>query len=100
MSSMPIRPLTVAEIELALDPAWFPFESTESVPPLEGLVAQPRAVRALELGLGIRGNGYNIIAVGLSGTNLPHLLSTFAASRLAKQATPCDWVYVNNFDEP
>src|SRR5207248_941210 len=74
MSPNTPTPLSVAEIELPLDPAWFPFATTADVQPLAGLVAQPRAVRALEVGLGIPGTGYNIFAVGLSGTNLPRIL--------------------------
>ncbi len=100
MTSTTPRSLTVAEIELPLDPAWFPFTTTAELQPLDGLVAQPRAVRALELGLGVRGSGYNIFAIGLSGTNLPRLLRTFVEARIAGQPTPPDWVFVNNFDEP
>ncbi|MBI1915336.1 MAG: AAA family ATPase [Planctomycetes bacterium] len=94
------RPLSLTEIDFVLDPTWFDFETSADVPPLEGLVGQPRAVRALELGLGIRGTGYNIFAVGLSGTHLPRLLRDFVSEQVAGRPTPPDWVYVNNFDEP
>jgi predicted ATP-dependent protease len=93
------RTLTVAEIELAPDFA-SPFESTDEVPPLEGIVAQPRAVRALELGLGIRGGNSHVFVVGLSGTNLPSILREFILRHVAGRPTPPDWVYVHNFDEP
>src|SRR5262245_24741426 len=46
MSSTTPRPLTVAEIELNFDSAWFPYATTKEVEPLAGIVAQPRAVRA------------------------------------------------------
>jgi predicted ATP-dependent protease len=100
MPSAPVRSLTPAEIDLTLNPDWFPFETTADLPPLEGIVGQPRAVRALELGLGIRGGGYNIFVIGLSGTHLPRLLQEFVAKQVARQPSPPDWVYVNNFDEP
>lgn len=100
MSPTAVAPLTIAEIELPLDPAWFPFATTAEVEPLVGLAAQPRAVRALELGLGIGGSGYNVFVVGLSGAHLSRLLQTFVAERLTSRAVPRDWVFVNNFDEP
>ncbi len=100
MSTSSVHPLTAAEIDLTLDPAHFPFATTADVPPLEGIVGQPRAVRALELGLGIRGGGYNIFAVGLSGIDLPRILQKFVAEKVAGRPTPPDWVYVHNFDEP
>src|SRR5262245_13177633 len=100
MAATSPRPLSTSEIDLALDPAWFPFDSTARVAPLDGVVAQPRAVRALEMGLGIHGNGYNIFVIGLSGTHLPRMIRQFVATRVAGQATPPDWVFVNNFDEP
>jgi predicted ATP-dependent protease len=92
--------LQAAEIDLILEADGFSYETTAELPQLEGIVGQPRAVRALELGLGIRGGGYNVFAVGLSGTNLTRLLHHFVARQVAGQPTPCDWVYVNNFDAP
>ncbi|MCI0463945.1 MAG: AAA family ATPase [Gemmataceae bacterium] len=100
MQALSPRPLNGTDLELPLNPEWFPFQTTDEVPPLTELVGQPRAVRALEVGLGVRGGGYNIAAVGLSGTNLPRLLRDFIAVHVANQPTPSDWVYVNNFDEP
>ena len=38
----------------------FPFNTTEEVPPLEGIIGQERAKRALEFGLKIKSDGYNI----------------------------------------
>jgi predicted ATP-dependent protease len=86
-------------IELTLDPAWFPYTTTADVPPLEGIAGQPRAVRALEVGLGVHGGGYNIYAVGLSGASLLELMRCFILDHISQQPTPPDWVYVNNFDE-
>src|SRR5437762_2793566 len=100
MSPTAPRPLAVAEIDLPLDPAWFPFATTAEVEPLTGLAAQPRAARALELGLGISGGGYNVFVVGLSGAHLSRLLRSFVEERLTGRPAPRDWVFVNNFDEP
>ena len=93
-------PLSATDLEPVIDPAWFPFASTAEIDPLGGLVAQPRAIRALEVGLGVQGSGYNVFAIGLSGTHLPRLLRTFVEERVAGRPTPPDWIFVNNFDEP
>ncbi|EEG76096.1 hypothetical protein [Dethiobacter alkaliphilus] len=40
------------ELRYICDPSQFEFETTESVPPLEGIIGQERAVRAMEFGPG------------------------------------------------
>src|SRR5262245_9172682 len=100
MPSSAPRSLALADIDLSLDPAWFNFATTQDVPPLDGIVAQPRAVRSLELGLGIKGGGHNVFVVGLSGTNLTRMIRDFVAQRVTGQPMPLDWAFVNNFDEP
>jgi predicted ATPase with chaperone activity len=44
------------------------FNTTEEVPPLEGIIGQERAKRALEFGLKIKSKGYNIFVSGITGS--------------------------------
>ena len=37
------------------------FKTTEDIPPFEGIIGQERAARAIEFGLKIKNNGYNIL---------------------------------------
>ncbi len=95
-----IRSLAPEQVELALDPAWFPFTTTAEVQAISGIARQPRALRAVEIGLGVRARGYNLYACGLAGATLLKLLQQFIAEHSRDRPTPPDWVYVNNFDEP
>ena len=82
------------------DPAQFHFETTSELASLVGTIGQPRATTALDFGLGIRTQGYNVFAAGLPGTGK---LTTVVAhvNRVASgQASPPDWCYVHNFDDP
>src|SRR5579872_4338531 len=94
-----LRELTADEIGPALDPAGFGFQTTDELAPLDDIVGQPRAVRAMDLGLGIRQPGYHIFLSGLSGTGKMDMARRKLTAHAGQEAPPPDWVYVNNFDE-
>ena len=48
------RTLKPEECYFYCDPTQFEFETTETVPPLEGIIGQERAVRAMEFGLMVK----------------------------------------------
>ena len=50
------------------DPAVFDFESTKGLAPLREFIGQDRAIRAIEFGLSMDRDGYNIYVAGLTGT--------------------------------
>ena len=91
--------LTADEVTLAIDPTQFGFESTDELEPLDSIVGQPRAMRALDLGLGVRHRNYHIYVSGLAGTGRLDLISDAITERTADSAVPPDWIYVNNFEE-
>src|SRR5690606_34102130 len=96
-----IEQLTTEHVDLRVDPDAFGFADTSELQPLEeGLLAQPRAQRALDLGLSIRGAGYNIYFAGLNRFERKQQVRDAIAARAGTQATPPDWVYVNDFDRP
>lgn len=95
-----LRHLTAEEVDLRLEPDGLGFSSTEELEPLGEIVGQPRALRALDLGLGIRHASYNVYVAGLSGTGKKETIRRELARRGRDEPTPPDWIYVNNFDEP
>lgn len=95
-----IRELTAEDVDLQFDPQWLGFATTEELPPLDGMVGQPRALRALDLGLGIHDGGYNVYVSGTSGMGLQQELRRVLEKRASEQPKSDDWVYVNNFDHP
>lgn len=64
------------------------------------IIGQDRAISALELGLGIKADGYNIFIMGASGTGRRTVLTTLLADYKANPADLQDIAYVYNFAHP
>ncbi|WP_127016175.1 Lon protease family protein [Anoxybacter fermentans] len=77
-----------------------PFETTEELKPLEEIIGQERAVRAMEFGLKIQKEGYNIFMVGPAGTGKATYARRIAKQVAETEPVPDDWCYVYNFDYP
>lgn len=87
------------------DPSMFDFDCTKDLAPLREFVGQDRAIRAIEFGLSMEQDGYNIYVAGLTGTGktsavksqIHKLLEDRRASHLVP---PQDWFYLYNFTTP
>ncbi|MCU0840423.1 MAG: AAA family ATPase [Thiobacillaceae bacterium] len=77
-----------------------PFVSTEELADLVGMLGQERAAEALDFGLAIRSEGYNLFVMGPAGTGKRTLVMDLLRQAAARGAVPPDWVYVNNFAQP
>ncbi|MEM3046200.1 MAG: ATP-binding protein, partial [Candidatus Bathyarchaeia archaeon] len=75
-------------------------ETTEGLPPLEGILGQGRAVKSLEFGIGIAERGFNIYVAGMPGTGRTTAVRSFLEEAAKSRPVPSDWCYVNNFKEP
>jgi lon-related putative ATP-dependent protease len=83
------------------DPAELRFSSTLELEPLDAHLGQTRAVEALEFGLQIPHEGYNIFLLGSTGAGKQALLENLLDSEsAAPQGDISDWCYVNNFEAP
>lgn len=76
------------------------FETTSDLEDLDTVLGQPRAVEAMQFGVGIAARGYNIFAFGPAGTGKRDVITRYFQQRAEEASVPPDWVYVNNFDEP
>jgi lon-related putative ATP-dependent protease len=94
------EPLEAAQLRRVCDPASLPYKTTDEAEPLEEVIGQDRAVAAIEFGIGIRREGYNMFALGPGGTGKHTLVQNYLKEAARGQPTPSDWCYVNNFDEP
>lgn len=92
--------LTREELYRSADLGDLEFESTAELEPYEGVLGQLRAVDAVRFGLGIEAEGYNLFALGPSGTGKKSILMDFLNQRAADAPIPHDWLYVNNFEHP
>lgn len=63
----------------------------------KSIIGQERAVKALLFGLGIKDKGFNVYVSGQPGTGRTTAIERFLEEAAAKQPTPFDWCYVNNF---
>ncbi|HSF82243.1 MAG TPA: ATP-binding protein [Anaerolineales bacterium] len=82
------------------DPQSLKFENTDMLPDLEVVIGQPRAIRALDLGSEVTGQGYNTFVLGLPGSGRTTLSREYLDRKAAEMPPPEDWCYVNNFDNP
>jgi lon-related putative ATP-dependent protease len=94
------RTLKPEELHYICDSTQFEFETTESVPPLDGIIGQERAVRAMEFGLAIKRHGYNIFMTGMTGTGKISYAQTLINEVAGTENPPVDWCYVYNFESP
>lgn len=76
------------------------FETTEDIPPLEGILGQERASRAMDFGLKVEKPGYNIYVAGINGTGRSSYAKSIVQSLAKDKPVPLDWCYVYNFEDP
>jgi len=72
-------------------------ETTEGAVPLQEIIGQKRAVRALKFGLGIKERGFNIYVAGYPGTGRTTAVRGFLEETAKTKPVPADWCYVYNF---
>jgi predicted ATP-dependent protease len=82
------------------DPAAFSFESTDEFQHQEGSIGQERALAAIDFGLGMANNGYNLYLAGEPGTGRSSTICSILKRRAREGSPPSDWCYVHNFAEP
>ena len=92
--------LPVDKLRRICDPQMLGCETTEEVEPLETIIGQERAARALDFGLGIQDFGFNIYVAGPPGTGKTTAVRRFLEEVARGKAVPSDWCYVNNFRDP
>ncbi|VBB08557.1 endopeptidase la (lon) serine protease (s16) signature [Lucifera butyrica] len=90
--------LPVEKLRFVCDESKLSFETTASVPPLNVMIGQERAVKAVEFGLFTKIPGYNIFISGLVGTGKITYAKSAVHKVAQKQEVPNDWCYVNNFE--
>ncbi len=77
----------------------FDFETTADLPAETEMVGQDRAIEALDFGMNIDAEGYNVFALGPAGTGRRELVQHLLEEEAATEETPPDLCYVNNFDD-
>jgi lon-related putative ATP-dependent protease len=87
------------ELKWTCDTKTFEFENTQEVKPIEGIVGQERALKALRIGVELKSPGYNIFITGLSGTGKFSTIKMMLESITPDCSNLSDYAYVNNFKD-
>ncbi|XES78492.1 MAG: Lon protease family protein [Candidatus Bathyarchaeia archaeon] len=94
-----VNELSPSQLRRTCNPESLKCQSSEELIPLQEIIGQERAVRALKFGLGIQDKGFNIYVAGYPGTGRTTAVKNFLEETAKKQPIPSDYCYVNNFKD-
>lgn len=97
---MTIQPLSAEQLRYACDPTQFDFETTADLSPTDEIIGQPRGAQAIQFGIGIDSEGYNIYVLGPVGTGRTTTITRYLEAQARRRPIPADWVYVHDFAAP
>ena len=92
--------LNYKNLKISCDPNIFKFKTTEELDNIETGIGQERGIKALEFGLNVDINGYNLYLEGPAGVGKTMYTKHYLDKISKKQKTPCDWCYIYNFENP
>ncbi|OPY78802.1 MAG: Lon protease [Syntrophorhabdus sp. PtaU1.Bin058] len=92
--------LSPEELYKRCDPDIFSFRTTGEITEFMRTIGQEKALNALDFGLNIDSNGFNIFAIGESGTGKMTTVMTRLSTKASEEVAPPDWCYVYNFKDP
>jgi len=76
------------------------FETTADLEDLAEVPGQERALDAIRFGIGIRHEGFNLFALGPTGSGRETIVRQLLGTEARAHPVPPDWCYVNNFADP
>ena len=90
-------PLDISALYHRCDPALFTFKTTDELEAIEQPIGQTSALEAVDFGTTIQQDGYNLFAMGPSGSGKHSTVMALLETKAKSEAVPNDWCYVNNF---
>ncbi|MCI0505110.1 MAG: AAA family ATPase [Gammaproteobacteria bacterium] len=96
---MSINPLKANDLYHACNRDELTFSTTAELEDLTDTLGQNRALEAIDFGVGIRHDGYNLFVLGSTGIGKHFIVTKELEKRAVKSPIPSDWCYVNNFNE-
>jgi len=100
MAKVTHQPLSPDQLSINIPDNSLTFTTSAELTPYNGVLGQDRAVTAIQFGVAMDRPGYNVYVMGDSGTGRSSYVSEYLKSEAKRQASPSDWAYVNNFDNP
>ncbi len=96
---MPVDELSPDKLRLEVSPDKVGCETSEELGPVQGIIGQERALKALSFAMGMKGKGFNVYVAGPPITGKRPATRQFLEQLAKAKPVPPDWVYVNNFKE-
>ena len=106
MDTSPLTPtlvpnaLAAADLRRSCNPQELGFANTADLPDVDCVPGQERALAALQFGLRMRPDGYNLFAMGPEGIGRHTVVRQYLEWQAKEVPAPSDWCYVFNFDVP
>jgi lon-related putative ATP-dependent protease len=94
------QPLPASELRRVVNPSSLGFKTTDELTPVTGLIGQERALKAIQFGADIKSHDFNMFVLGPPASGKTTAVKAHLGPKAAEAATPPDWVYVYNFDNP
>ena len=94
-----VEALSPDKLKTSCDPDIFGCADSMSITPLQSIIGQTKALKALQFGLDISNKGFNIYVSGAPGTGKKTAVKRYLEEIAKGKPTPPDWCYVNNFQE-
>ncbi|MCB8928450.1 MAG: AAA family ATPase [Ardenticatenaceae bacterium] len=92
--------LSPASLYRQCDPAQFSFQTTADLDDSIAIIGQDRAVDAIQFGISMVQDGYNLFALGPNGVGKYTAVCRYLDQYAHNKPTPPDWCYVYNFAQP
>ncbi|MFW6308541.1 MAG: Lon protease family protein [bacterium] len=94
------KELTFDDLRCFCQPSILGFETTEDIEPFSnGIIGQQRAIKAMDLGMKMDQEGYNIYMAGMTGTGKSTYARKVAEEKAKDKDIPSDICYVYNFSD-
>ena len=88
-----VQELTYKEVRRTCEKKDIECDSTSQLTPLGTIVGQDRAVKAMQFGLRIASQGFNIFVSGIPGTGRKTAIHDFVRVQASKMPVPPDWCW-------
>lgn len=88
------------DLKFTCDPKIFNFKTTDELESINTGIGQDRGIKALEFGLNVDINGYNVYVEGPYGVGKTAYVKNYLSIISKKKKIPNDWCYLYNFDNP
>ena len=97
---MTVTELSPEKLRLECPPDQVGCETSAELGPVDGIIGQDRALKALKFGVEMKGKGFNVYVAGPPITGKRPAARSFLENIAKTRPVPPDWVYVNNFQNP